>query len=301
MFNLSEYLKEMEVNFTEDELLKSHSTMRVGGKCKWFVRPNNIDKLILVITICKMYNIKYFLIGNGSNIIFTDKGFDGVVITTKDIKDITVKNNMITVKCGNMVREVASFCLKNELSGFENLCGIPATIGGACYMNAGAYGSEIKDILVSAKVLDADGNVYTLNKKDLNLSYRHSNFMDDNLFVLEATFMLKKGVHDEIKERMGAVDKQRIEKQPVAEKSVGSTFKRPKQEGVFTGKLVEDSNLKGYTIGGASVSEKHAGFVINKGDATFDDLNKLINHIKDTIMKNYEIELELEAIIVGEV
>lgn len=301
MFNLSEYLKDMEVQFTEDESLKGHSTMRVGGTCKWFVQPDNIDKLILTITICKMYNIKYFVIGNGSNIIFTDKGFDGVIITTKSIKGITIKNNMVTAKCGNMVREVSNFALENEFKGFENLCGIPASIGGACYMNAGAYGSEIKDVLVSVKVLDNDGNVYTINKKDMNLSYRHSNFMDEGLLVLEATFMLAKGNRDEIKEKMDINDKLRLEKQPISEKSVGSTFKRPKGEGLFAGKLIEDSGLKGYSVGGAKVSDKHCGFVINAGDATFDELYTLINHIKKTVNDKFSVSLELEAIIVGEV
>lgn len=301
MFNLSEYLKDMEVDFTEDEILKSHSTMRVGGVCKWFVCPNSIDKFILVITICKMYGINYFVIGNGSNIIFTDKGYNGVVITTKNIKDIKLKGNFVTAKCGNMIREVANFCLNEELKGFENLSGIPATVGGACFMNAGAYGSEIKDVLASVKVLDKDGNVYTLNKKDINLSYRHSNFMDDDLFVLEATFFLSKGEASLIKEKMEQNDKLRLEKQPISEKSVGSTFKRPKGEGLFAGKLIEDCGLKGFSIGGASVSNKHAGFVINSNNATFSELYELINHIQKVVFDKYTVALELEAIIVGEV
>ncbi len=301
MFDLSQYLNEMEVSFIENEELKTHSTMRIGGKCNHFVSPKDTDQLILVTTICKMYNIKYFIIGNGSNIIFTDKGFDGVIICTKNIKGISEKNNILTVKCGTMVREVATYCLKNELSGFENLSGIPATIGGAVFMNAGAYGSEIKDVILSCKVLDKDGNVFTLNKKDMNLKYRHTNFMDDELFVLEASFILKKGSYDEINEKITTNDNLRKEKQPISEKSVGSTFKRPPIEGVFAAKLIEDSGLKGYSIGGASVSSKHAGFLINSNDATFEDVINLVNYIKETVNSKYSVSLELEAIIVGEV
>ncbi len=301
MFDLCSYLKDIEIDCVVDEELKKHGTMKVGGTAKFFVKPDSIDKLITVITVCKLYEIKYFVIGNASNIIFTDKGFDGAIITTKHIKDITHKGNMVTAKCGNMMREVSSYCLKNELSGFENLSGIPASIGGACYMNAGAYGSEMKDVLASVKVLDKDGNCYTISRKDMNLSYRHSNFMDDGLIVLEATFILKKGSYEEIENIITTNDKSRKEKQPIAERSVGSTFKRPKEEGVFASKLIDDANLKGFSIGGAEVSTKHAGFVINKNNATFDDLQKLIAHIQKVVYEQSNIELELEAIIVGEV
>ncbi len=301
MFDLEKYLIDMEISVTCDESLKKHGTMKVGGNCKYFISPNSIDQLIAVITLCKMYSINYFVIGNASNIIFTDKGYDGAIISTKEIKGIHLKDKMLTVKCGNMVREVANYALENELSGFENLCGIPATIGGAVYMNAGAYGSEIKDIIVKAKVLDKDGNVYTLNKKDMNLSYRHTNFHDDELLVLEATFMLKSGKHDEIQEIMKTNDKARMDKQPISERSVGSTFKRPKVEGLYASKLIDDAGLKGYAVGGARVSEKHAGFVVSDGTATFEDLKKLIEHITKVVYDKNSVELELEAIIVGEV
>lgn len=301
MFNLAEYLKDMNIDFIENESLKKYGTMKIGGECKFFVEPKDENQLITIITICKMYNINYFIIGNASNIIFTDKGFDGVIINTKKIKGITRKDKIINVKCGTMVREIAVFCMKNSLSGFENLSGIPATIGGACYMNAGAYGAEIKDIIISAKVLDKDGNVYTINKKDMDLSYRHTNFKDNELIILEADFLLKNGSQQEIEQVIKNTDKRRNEKQPIKEKSVGSTFKRPKIEGVYTGKLIEDCGLKGYSIGDAKVSEKHAGFVINKGSATFDQLYELINHIKYNVKEKFCIDLELEAIIVGEV
>lgn len=301
MFDLTQYLTDMEVSFAKDELLKTHSTMKIGGKCNHFITPKDIDQFILVVTICKMYNIEYFVIGNGSNIIFTDKGFNGAIICTKNIKGISIKNNILTVKCGTMVREVATFCLNEEMLGFENLSGIPATIGGAVFMNAGAYGSEIKDIIASAKVLDIEGNVYTINRKDMDLKYRHTNFMDNSLFVLEANFILKKSNFDKIKEIMDKNDSLRKEKQPIDKKSVGSTFKRPKGENLFAGKLIEDCGLKGFNVGGARVSDKHAGFVINDDNATFAELNELITHIKDTVKNEKSVELELEAIIVGEV
>ncbi len=301
MFDLEKYLIDMEISVTCDESLKKHGTMKVGGSCKYFVSPNSIDQLITVITICKMYDVNYFVIGNASNIIFTDKGYDGAIICTKEIKGINLKDKMLTVKCGNMIREVANYALENELSGFENLCGIPATIGGAVFMNAGAYGSEIKDIIVKAKVLDKDGNVYTINKKDMHLAYRHTNFNDDELLILEATFMLKSGNREEIYAMMKINDAARLEKQPISEKSVGSTFKRPKVEGLYASKLIDDAGLKGYAVGGARVSEKHAGFVVSDGTATFEDLKVLIEHITKVVYEKNSVELELEAIIVGEV
>ncbi len=301
MFDLVSYLNDIDIECTYDECLKNHGTMKVGGRSKYFAMPDDIDKLITVITVCKLYNIKYFIIGNASNIIFTDKGFDGVIITTKHIKGISHKDKMVTVKCGEMLRPVTNYCIKNNLSGFENLSGIPATIGGAIFMNAGAYGSEIKDILASVKVIDPDGNCYTINKKDMNLRYRHSNFMDDNLIILEATFILKNGNFDELNDIVKTNDKLRFEKQPVSEKSVGSTFKRPRTEGIFASKLIDDAGLKGYRIGDAMVSTKHAGFIINKGNATFAELNQLISEVKDTIYDKNNIQLELEAVIVGEV
>ncbi len=300
MFDLYSYLKDIDIECIVDEELKKHGTMKVGGKAKYFITPDSIDKLITVITVCKLYEIKYFVIGNASNIIFTDMGFDGAIITTKNIKKITQKGNMITVKCGNMMREISSYCLKNELSGFENISGIPATIGGAIYMNAGAYGSEIKDIIASVKVLDEDGNCYTIFRKDMNMSYRHSNFMEENLIILEANFLLKNGKYEEIEGIIKNNDTARISKQPVAERSVGSTFKRPKEEGVYASKLIDDAGLKGFSIGGAEVSQKHAGFIINRNDATYNDLKKLISHVKSVVYEKEQIELELEAIVVGE-
>ncbi len=236
-----------------------------------------------------------------SNIIFTDRGFDGAIITTKHIKGISHKGKILTAKCGEMLRPVTNYCIKNNLSGFENLSGIPATIGGAIYMNAGAYGSEIKDIIASVKVLDKDGNCYTINKKDMNLSYRHSNFMNDELIILEATFILNDGDINELNDIVKANDRLRMEKQPVSEKSVGSTFKRPKEEGFFASKLVDDAGLKGFSVGDAEVSTKHAGFIINKGNATFDELNQLIMKVQEIVYEKNNIKLELEAIVVGEV
>lgn len=301
MFNLEEYLNDLDISVNVDESLKKYSTMKVGGNCKYFVMPDNIDKLITVITICKMYSIEYFVIGNGSNIIFTDKGYDGVIICTKNIKGISLNSGLLNVKCGTMVREVASYCLKNELKGFENLSGIPATIGGACFMNAGAYGSEIKDVLASCKVLDEEGNVFTITRKNIDLKYRHSSFMDQKLIILEANFILKTGKYEEIEEVIKTNDRLRKEKQPISEKSVGSTFKRPKEENMYASKLIDDCGLKGFSIGGAKVSEKHAGFVINSDNATFDDIIELTEHIRKTVFDKFSVMLELEAIVVGEV
>lgn len=296
MFNLEEYLKERNFEIKYNEPLKTYSTMRVGAEADLVIFPKDSDEFVEMVTIFEMNNYNYYVIGNGSNVIFTDKGFKGAIISTKKIKGISLKNNILTVKCGTILREVSSFCLKNELSGFENLSGIPGTLGGAVFMNAGAYGSEIKDIIISAKVLDKNGNVYTIYKKDMSLQYRHTNFMDNNLFVLEASFMLKKSNYDDISKVISENDKLRISKQPVNERSVGSTFKRP--DGHFAGKLIEDAGLKGYSIGGASVSTVHAGFIVNSNNATATEVLELIDFVTKTVFEKFGVKLELEAVVV---
>lgn len=298
MFDLKNYLEERNFEINSNEPLKNHSTMRVGGNCTFMVFPKTVDEFIELVTIFKMQNYNYYVIGNGSNIIFTDKGFDGAIICTKKIKGISRKGNILTAKCGTMIREVSNFALAEEMTGFECLSGIPGTIGGAVYMNAGAYGTEVKDIILSCKVMDKDGNVYTINKKDMNLSYRSTNFKSDGLYILEVSFLLKQGNKEEIENLMKEKDLLRTTKQPVSQRSVGSTFKRP--EGHFAGKLIEDAGLKGYNIGGAEVSTLHAGFVINKNNATASDVLELIEYIKKTVYEKFDVKLSLEAIIIGE-
>lgn len=297
MFDLKNYLEERNFEINSNEPLKNHSTMRVGGNCTFMVFPKTVDEFIELVTVFNMQNYRYYVIGNGSNIIFTDKGFDGAIISTKKIKGISRKGNILTVMCGTMVREVSNFALEEELSGFECLSGIPGTIGGAVFMNAGAYGTEIKDIILSCKVMDKDGNVYTINRKDMNLSYRNTNFKSAELYILEASFLLKHGKKEDIANLIKEKDLLRTTKQPVSQRSVGSTFKRP--EGHFAGKLIEDAGLKGYSIGGAEVSTLHAGFVINKNNATSSDVLQLIDYIKKTVFEKFGVKLSLEAIIIG--
>lgn len=291
------YLKERKFDMLIDEPAYKYSTMRVGGNIDIIIFPKEIDEVIEIVTVCKLHNQKYTVIGNGSNIIFDDSGYDGIIICTKKIKGISVKNNILSAKCGTMIREVANFCLNEGLTGFENLCGIPATVGGAVYMNAGAYGSEIKDVIFECKVLDRDGFVYTLKKKDMVLNYRDTNFSKDGLIILDTSFYLKKGNKEEIEAKMKENDAKRLEKQPISEKSVGSTFKRP--DGYFAGKLIEDAGLKGYKIGGAEVSTVHAGFVINKNNATAKDVLDLIEYVQKTVYDKYGVSLEVEPDIIG--
>ena len=286
-----------EIVVIENEPMSAHTTFRVGGAVDVFVSPS-IDELITGIELCKKMKIPYLVIGNGSNLLVKDGGIEGVIFSLgKRASKVTVEGNRITAQAGAMLSLVANNAYDNSLTGMEYEAQIPGTVGGAVVMNAGAYGGEIKDIITEVKVLLDDGNVVMWSKDDLQLSYRHSRLMDENAIVLEATFELADGEQSEILAKMEDFKQQRVSKQPLDLPSAGSTFKRP--DGYFAAKLIDDASLRGYQVGGAQVSEKHTGFVVNKGGATASDILSLMNDVSEKVFKDFGVKLEPEVRIIG--
>ncbi len=283
---------------TLNEEMKSHTTFRTGGMADAFFTPKNEEELIAGLSYIQKENIPYFVLGNGSNLLVSDQGIAGVVIHLgKLMSDISINETKLTAQCGAMLSAVSSAALANALTGLEFASGIPGTIGGAISMNAGAYGGEMKDTLVSVRVLTKDLQVVELTAEELELSYRHSILPERGYILLSATFVLGKGNPEEMKAYMNQLSEQRREKQPLQYPSAGSTFKRP--EGYFAGKLVQDAGLKGKVIGGAQVSEKHAGFLINIGNATTADVLDLIAFCQQEVKKQFGVDLETEVKFIG--
>lgn len=272
-----------------DEKLSEYVNFKVGGPADILLIPNSKEQVIKSIKICKENNIPFYLIGNGSNILVRDGGFRGVVLSLKNVKNIYVDGEKIEAECGVMLKEVSDKAIENSLTGFEFACGIPGTIGGAVFMNAGAYDGEISKVIESAEVIDENCNIIRLSREELDFGYRSSLVMKKGYTVLSAVFKLEKGQVKTIKELIEDLTNKRESKQPLEYPSAGSTFKRP--TGYFAGKLIQDAGLKGYSIGGAAVSEKHSGFVINKGNATAKDITDLIKHIQDEVKKQFGVDL----------
>ena len=285
-------------NIYLNEPLKNHTTFKVGGPADIFVVPHTYEELRDVYKIAKENNIDCYILGNGSNILCRDGGFRGIVIKTENLNNITVNGNNVTAQTGAMLKAVSDKCSDNMLTGFEFASGIPGSIGGAVTMNAGAYGGEMKDILHECKVIDNDFEIRTLTLEEAELGYRTSIIQKKHYVVLEATFALQKGSSEEINEVVADLTKKREEKQPLDDASAGSTFKRP--EGYFAGKLIQDSGLKGFSLGRAQVSAKHSGFIINKGGATAKELLDLIAHVQKTVYDKFGVKLETEVRIIGE-
>ncbi len=279
----------------ENEPMSKHTTFRAGGNAAFYVTPESEEQIIALVKALK--GTKHMFMGNGSNLLFTDKGYDGVVVEFgSKYSQITVEGNNIIAESGALLSKVANVALEHGLGGMEFAAGIPGSIGGAVAMNAGAYGGEMKDIVVKSICVDEDGNVFEV--ADHEFSYRHSIFSDKKHLVLKTELHLEQKNKEEIKAQMVELAKRRKDKQPLEYPSAGSTFKRP--EGYFAGKLVEDAGLKGCRVGGAMVSEKHAGFVINYDNATATDILNLMEHIKSEVYMRFGVELEPEVKIVGE-
>ena len=300
-------------NIALDEPMKKHTTFRIGGNADMFVSPA-IEEIPEIVALAKSHDIPVTIIGNGSNLLVGDKGIRGLVLAiSKGADRVTVENTdaelvqmstdavskvRISVDAGALLSKVAAEAARNSLTGFEFAAGIPGTIGGAVVMNAGAYGGEIKDVLVSVRVLSQEGEVLTLMKDELDLSYRHSCIPEKGYIVLDAVLELAKGEEAQIRAAMEDFKGRRIDKQPLEYPSAGSTFKRP--EGYFAGKLIQDADLRGYRVGGAQVSEKHCGFVVNKGNATAADVCNLINDVKRIVYEKFQVEMEPEVKMIGE-
>nr|WP_300281557.1 UDP-N-acetylmuramate dehydrogenase [Peptacetobacter sp.] len=282
-----------------DEPMKRHITFRVGGPADILVRPKSEEELKKIVQYVNEENIPYIIKGNGSNLLIKDGGIRGVVIElSSNFSDFKIEENKIEIQSGALLSKIGNAALNEELKGFEFAAGIPGTFGGAVTMNAGAYGGEIKDIVKTVKVMDKKGNIIELSNKDMKFGYRKSIIIEKEYIVLSAVVELEKGKYEEIKEIMNDLKERRVTKQPLNFASAGSTFKRP--EGYFAGKLIQDSGLKGLSIGDAQVSEKHSGFVINKGNATAKQLLDLMYAVKATVNSKFGVMLEEEVKILGE-
>lgn len=283
-----------------DEEMSKHTTLKIGGIADCLVMPSTTSEIIGILCIAKEYQIPYYVIGNGSNLLVSDRGFCGIVIKLmKNFSDITfLSDTKVIAKSGTLLSTLAKSVAERGLIGLEFAAGIPGTIGGAVTMNAGAYGGEIKDSIVCATVLTEDGQVISLTKDELELGYRKSMIQKKKYFVLDATFELSPGDRIFIKEKMNEYAKQRREKQPLEFPSAGSTFKRP--EGYFAGKLIMDAGLRGYRVGDAGVSEKHCGFVVNYGRATATEFYQVIIDVQRIVLEKYQVKLEPEVKLLGE-
>ena len=282
----------------EREPMSKHTSFRIGGPADLFVQPANEEELWNALHLARQEKVPFFIVGNGSNLLVSDEGFRGMILHTGGmLKDIFVEGDVIYAQAGALLSTVAKTALEHGLAGMEFAAGIPGTLGGAVCMNAGAYGGEMKDILLDAEVLTQEGERLVLPVEELNLSYRHSVIFEKNYVVLAAHIRLSRGDTAEIKNRMNELAGARRDKQPLEYPSAGSTFKRP--EGYFAGKLIQDAGLKGYTVGGAQVSEKHSGFVINRGGATAEEVRFLIRQVQQKVRSQFGVELEPEVRMLG--
>ncbi|HEY5561871.1 MAG TPA: UDP-N-acetylmuramate dehydrogenase [Clostridiaceae bacterium] len=287
-------IKNIDIN----DPMKKHTSFKVGGPADVIVTPENFDEVSNIIKVCNLYKVPFYIIGNGTNLLVKDGGIRGVVIKLAKLKSFSVKADRLIAEGGVTIISLSRIALKKSLTGLEFACGIPGTVGGAVTMNAGAYNGEISQVIESALVIDKNGDIIALNKEDLELGYRMSAILKYGYTVLQVVFKLEKGDPLKISDRMAELTRRRIEKQPLEYPSAGSTFKRP--TGSFAPKLIEESGLKGVMVGGAEVSIKHSGFIINKGEAKAKDIIDLITMVQDTVKEKFDIKLETEVIIIGE-
>ena len=287
-----------DTQMQENAKMSEHINFRVGGPVDILLTPNTKEQIVETIKICKENKIPFYVLGNGSNVLVKDSGIRGVVIKLSEFNNIVRDGNIIKAESGALLKDVSAEALKASLTGFEFACGIPGSVGGAVFMNAGAYDGEISFVIKEAEVMDEEGNIITLSKEELKLGYRTSIIMKKNYIIISATFCFESGEKDKIEGRVSELTNKREEKQPLEFPSAGSTFKRP--EGHFAGKLIQDAGLKGFTLGGAAVSGKHCGFIINKGNATAKDILDLIEYVQKEVKKQFGVDLYPEVRIIGE-
>ena len=282
-----------------DEPMKRHTTFRIGGPADFFLLPSTVDEVRGILEICREEELPYFILGNGSNLLVSDKGYRGVIIQLyRNFSNISVEGNEICASSGALLSQIAAAARNASLTGFEFAGGIPGTLGGAVFMNAGAYGGELKDGLKEAVVMTEQGEILTLPVEKLDMGYRTSRIKKAGYLVLEARLVLEQGDMDKIRDITKDLTEKRVSKQPLEYPSAGSTFKRP--EGYFAGKLIMDAGLRGYQVGDAQVSEKHCGFVINKGNATAADVLTLIENVREKVQEQFGVTLEPEVKFLGE-
>ena len=281
----------------ENEPMRLHTSMEVGGPVRYLFQPKSEDDLKFLLQILQENDYPFYVKGNGSNLIFPDAGFDGAVIEIRSMQNVTITGEIVYAEAGILLKALSDMLLEASLTGFEFASGIPGSLGGAVCMNAGAYDGEMKDIVQSVRVMTKDGQIQEKTNEEMEFSYRRSLCSAGDLIVLGATLKLQKGDPEAIKAKIDDLTARREEKQPLEYPSCGSVFKRP--EGYFAGKLISDAGLKGYTIGGAQVSEKHAGFIINKGGATAQDVLDLIAYVQKTVEEQFHVKLECEVKILS--
>ena len=289
---------EDSVVLLSDEPLSHHSTFRIGGAARLFAAPSTDEALVFTLERARSCGVRYFIAGHGSNVLYDDAGFDGVIISTERMRDIEIDGEYINAGCGAMLSNCAAAARDAGLSGMEALFGIPGTVGGAVYMNAGAYGTEMADIVTETRCLDpVSGTIVTVTGDEHTFGYRESVFRTSGYVILSCKMKLARGEYAAIAEKMNEYRRRRAERQPLDYPSAGSTFKR--YPGRYTAQMIDEAGLKGYSVGGAEVSEKHAGFIINRGGATAADVLSLIGIIKNKLHEKYDIIIETEVIFVG--
>ena len=285
-------------NVRTDEPMKQHTTFRIGGAADYFVSPQTTDQIKNIIDLCKSEAMPWYVIGNGSNLLVSDRGFRGVIIQLfKNFSDLRVEGDRLYVQAGTLLSRTAKKALEASLTGFEFAAGIPGTIGGALVMNAGAYGGEMKDVVRLVQVMCEDGSFREYTGAEMEFGYRTSRVLHEKSVALEAVLELTPGDPTEIQNRMEELKEARITKQPLNYASAGSTFKRP--EGYFAGKLIQDAGLSGFSVGDAQVSEKHCGFIINRGEATAADVADLIRKVQEQVYEKFQVKLEPEVRMLG--
>ena len=294
--SLESLCRDLGMKCSFNEPLSTHTSMKIGGTCDIMIQPDSEDALTQTVAVCRAENIPFFVLGKGSNVLVADKGYRGcIILLSREFSEVDVCGDVITAQAGASLKSVCMAALENGLTGLEFAYGIPGSVGGALFMNAGAYGGEMKDVVVSCRFVDENGGLCEMDAKDMELSYRHSAFSSRKCVITSVTMKLQHGDKAEIKAKMDELMGRRRDKQPLEYPSCGSTFKRP--EGYFAAALIEECGLKGYTIGGAQVSEKHSGFVINRDGASYDDVMQLVAYIKKTVMDKKGVELECEMLI----
>lgn len=300
MADFKKQLKEQfpQLSVLQKEPMKNHTTFRIGGPADYYICPKE-EETAQILSIAKQCGIEVTIIGNGSNLLIGDGGIRGLVLEIgAGMNEVTVENHTVRAKAGALLSAVSAAAASAGLTGMEFAAGIPGSVGGAVTMNAGAYDGEIKDILYRVKVLTKEGEEKILSADELELSYRHSCIPENGYLVLSAEFTLQTGEQEEIRQKMAELRDKRMQKQPLEYPSAGSTFKRP--QGYFAGKLIMDAGLRGYTVGGAQVSEKHCGFVINRNDATASDVKKLMEDVQQRVMEEFGVMLDPEVKMIGE-
>ncbi len=285
-------------NCFKDICLGNYTTFKIGGPADIFITPDNYESVAEVVRFAKKHEIPFFYLGNGSNVLVKDKGYRGIIINFSKLNKISLQGNSIIAQSGALLKDVSNFALENSLTGLEFACGIPGTVGGASAMNAGAYNGEMKNVIENILMVNGHDEIRRVSIDEMGFGYRKSLLLQENYAALEVCYKLQLGDYNTIKGRIDELTRWRTEKQPLEYPSAGSTFKRP--EGHFTGKLIQDAGLKGYCLGGAQVSPKHAGFVINNNKATAEEVIELIYFIKKSIKEKYNVELSPEVRIIGE-